>query len=147
MFTAILLKDNAITDPEAFLKSLRLSRQITEPAAKAASLAQTPLPDDPIALKRLMAKCGKEVITLTAEAAACLGAPDQSASIQEILQSGECYSLDTLALQGADLLAYGIPQGVQIGETLQKLLDYAIIHPEANTKERLLHWLTNNSNS
>jgi len=43
-----------------------------------------------------------------------------------------------LALQGADLLAYGIPRGAKVGETLQKLLDHVIIYPEANTKEALL---------
>ena len=57
---------------------------------------------------------------------------------QEILLAGDCVSLKTLALSGKDLLAHGIPQGKEIGNTLNRLLEDVLVHPEHNTKEYLI---------
>ncbi len=57
---------------------------------------------------------------------------------EEILDRKECVSLKTLAVTGSDLIANGMKPGKEIGEGLNKLLEYVIEHPEANEKETLL---------
>ena len=141
IFAAILQHSGAITDPKAFLKSLRLPRAVAEQAGEAASLSQSPLPEDVVALKHLLAVHGLETIYRAAEASCCLGHPARVEDIQAIIQSGACYCINDLALQGKDLLAYGIPQGAELGETLQTLLAHVIEHPEANEREILLELL------
>lgn len=57
---------------------------------------------------------------------------------EEILEKQECVSLKTLAVTGSDLIASGMKPGKEIGEVLNKLLEYVIEHPEVNKKEELL---------
>jgi len=137
-FVAILLNSGAITDPKSFLKALRLPRRTVEEAGMAASLAQNPLPADQIALKHLLAAYGEKIVRLTAEANHCLSGCNSLDDIEQILQNGVCYQVKDLALQGKDLLAYGIPEGSEIGEILQKLLAEVIKDPAKNTREGLL---------
>ncbi len=47
-------------------------------------------------------------------------------------------SLKTLAITGNDLIRLGIPQGKQIGELLQSLLEDVIQNPENNTYTYLI---------
>lgn len=55
-----------------------------------------------------------------------------------ILTEKDCFTIQNLAVNGKDLLAAGIPEGPQIGQTLQKLLELVLQNPEHNTKEQLL---------
>ena len=57
---------------------------------------------------------------------------------REILAKGQCVSLKTLAVKGADLIAAGYAPGPQLGETLEALLEDVLEFPEHNTKEYLL---------
>ena len=57
---------------------------------------------------------------------------------EEILEKKECVSLKSLAVTGSDLIANGMEPGKEIGDVLNKLLEYVIEHPEANDKETLL---------
>ena len=46
--------------------------------------------------------------------------------------------MNVLKINGRDLIKAGIPKGVEIGDTLLRLLELVIEHPELNTKESLL---------
>lgn len=63
---------------------------------------------------------------------------DVRACYEEIFDRKECVSLKSLAVTGRDLIADGMEPGKEIGEVLNKLLEYVIEHPEANEKENLL---------
>lgn len=56
----------------------------------------------------------------------------------EILEKNQCVCLKQLALNGQDLKAVGIVEGIKIGENLQKLLEMVLDDPEKNSKEKLL---------
>ena len=56
----------------------------------------------------------------------------------QILEKNQCLSIRDLAVNGADLLAAGVPQGRQIGEYLDQLLQLVLEQPELNTREYLL---------
>lgn len=56
---------------------------------------------------------------------------------EEIVKSGECYSLSCLAVDGNDILKLGI-EGKKVGEVLERLLDEVIFGNIPNEKERLI---------
>ena len=55
-----------------------------------------------------------------------------------IIEEGQCVSLKTLAVKGADLMALGLAPGPKLGEILSQLLEDVLEFPEHNTKEYLL---------
>lgn len=57
---------------------------------------------------------------------------------REILQKGDCLSLKTLAVSGADLIADGMRPGKELGRVLGRLLDDVLTYPEHNSREYLL---------
>ena len=58
--------------------------------------------------------------------------------IDEIRAEDACLSLRTLAIDGADLMALGLPEGKRIGEMLHALLDEVIEERLPNEKSALL---------
>lgn len=56
----------------------------------------------------------------------------------DVLIEGECYSLDTLAIDGNDLISVGFPKGRGIGNCLKSLLDLVIEEKLPNDKKALL---------
>ena len=57
---------------------------------------------------------------------------------EKIVETEECVSLKTLAVNGSDLIAEGITKGKQIGVILNLLLEEVLEEPEKNNKEYLL---------
>ncbi|MCR5754784.1 MAG: CCA tRNA nucleotidyltransferase [Acetatifactor sp.] len=57
---------------------------------------------------------------------------------EQIVAQGQCVSLKTLAVTGKDLIDAGMKPGKELGDTLSKLLDMVLDHPEYNTREILL---------
>jgi len=60
---------------------------------------------------------------------------------EEIVRTGQCVSLKTLAVSGRDLIQSGMKPGKEIGVKLQELLEIVLENPEMNTKEKLLNYL------
>ena len=60
-----------------------------------------------------------------------------SALYNEIIKDQECVSLKTLEVKGADLIAWGMKPGKEIGEMLSKLLEVVLENPELNDKDQL----------
>jgi len=58
--------------------------------------------------------------------------------IDEIIEQNQCFRLKDLAVNGSDLIAYGIPEGIEIGKALNKLMDMVIDEEVENDKEELL---------
>jgi len=135
--TAILAEGDIITSPEVFLRALRLDNQTVRLAGTAADLGPD-LPTHPTALKHLLSRHGVEPITLATQVAELFGYPEPGQVLRDIFQSGDCFSLDQLALSGDDLLALGIVPGRQVGDILQTLLAHVFIHPDANERGTLL---------
>lgn len=60
-----------------------------------------------------------------------------------ILESDECYSLDSLAVNGKDIIHLGVQSGELIGKILSELLNKVIEGKLPNTKEALLFYAKN----
>ncbi len=60
------------------------------------------------------------------------------AEFERIINSDECYSLNTLAINGRDILKLGVTNGSDIGLVLSKCLDKVIDGSIPNSKEELI---------
>lgn len=58
---------------------------------------------------------------------------------EEILKDRECVSLQSLAVKGSDLIAWGMKPGKEMGEMLSLLLDEVLENPSLNHKDKLYH--------
>ncbi len=56
---------------------------------------------------------------------------------EEILKDRECVSLQSLAVKGSDLIAWGMKPGKEMGEMLSLLLDEVLETPSLNDKDHL----------
>lgn len=61
----------------------------------------------------------------------------------DIIDSGECFSVSQLDLNGKDIIENNVAKGAAVGIILNALLEYVIIHPEENEKEKLLAFAKN----
>ena len=60
---------------------------------------------------------------------------------EEITARGDCLTVKELALGGKDLMELGVPEGPEIGKTLDFLLSEVLIDPARNTREGLAELL------
>ena len=63
---------------------------------------------------------------------------DYEALYREIVMKGDCLSVKGLAVNGADLIAAGVPQGKTIGAYLRRLLELVLEEPRRNEKDFLM---------
>jgi len=152
-FCAVLLEERLITSVPGFLRTMRLDSKTVQICSRALSISG--LPEERVEIKRLLVLYGEDAVRC---AAVVSGAGDRIASrarndgyeglvsrvterlqkVEEIITSGECYSLSGLAVNGSDLIAHGHSPGKELGETLKKLLCHVVEHPEDNVREILL---------
>ncbi len=59
-------------------------------------------------------------------------------AVLNVLESEQCFSLKDLAVKGDDLIAHGIPQGVEVGKWLNLLLERVIEGEAENQRDALL---------
>lgn len=57
---------------------------------------------------------------------------------QEIIKRRDCLEVKQLAVTGRDVMALGIPQGKQVGDVLNKLLELTLDDPAKNERQYLL---------
>lgn len=139
------------------LKRLKFDNDTMNKVVKLVQYHDYRMPAEPKNVRRAMQKIGEELFPyyLEVREADTLAQSEylQEEKLQnirevrecyeEILKKQECVSLKTLAITGADLIARGMKPGKEIGETLNRLLDMVIEHPEYNQKEILLKKIEN----
>lgn len=57
---------------------------------------------------------------------------------QDIIKHGDCLEVKQLAITGRDVMALGIPQGRQVGDVLNRLLELTLDDPAKNDRRYLL---------
>jgi len=161
-FCALLLEGRLISSAAGFLKNMRLDAKTLRICERALSISG--FPDERADIKRLLSAYGEDAVRCAAAvqdmmqarqgaergagqsaeqgAAPCLEVDPRFTPTltitDEIIKSGECYSLDKLAITGSDLIGLGFAPGHELGEMLAKLLTHVIDHPADNTRETLL---------
>jgi len=138
-FCAILLKQQFINTATEMLHSLQLDGKTLKTCLRA--LVIDDFPSDAIGIKRLLSKNDVAVVRCAAAVSDVFditGGGDALIHAEEIISSGECFTLGELGVTGRDLLEIGHPPGKELGETLGKLLDYVIENPKNNNRDKLL---------
>lgn len=62
------------------------------------------------------------------------------AALDKMLEQGQCFRLEDLAVHGGDLLRAGMPEGTAVGETLQVLLNAVLDGKCLNSKPELMRY-------
>jgi len=135
-FCKLLLSAGLITSPTEFLRELRLDGKTISACTTAQTI--TDFPDGRLEIKKLLAKHGADAVRCAAAAHDTTEPSPCVVKTDEIIGSGECFSLRNLAIAGSDLIAAGHLPGPGLGATLQMLLDHVVERPEDNTREILL---------
>lgn len=134
---AVLENAGVIADTEQFLRALRLDGSTIRSCASGVKAALYAPPEDRNAWKRLLADSGADAAACAAAALDALRPAGIVKALRALQESGECCSMQQLAVRGRDLTALGL-QGEAVGAVLRRLLEHVIEHPEDNQKEILL---------
>ena len=89
-------------------------------------------------MRRTVKEAGHKMMPLLLEMRRAKGLKDNTELYNTVLDHGYCTSIAELKVNGKDLMDAGIPKGILIGSTLERLLDLVIEKPELNTRESLL---------
>jgi tRNA nucleotidyltransferase (CCA-adding enzyme) len=135
-FCAILLENHYIRSATEILHNLHLDGKTIKTCLRA--LAVDIFPDERIEIKRLLSKNDICSVRCAAAASVVKGGESALKSTDEVISSGECVTIERLAVTGRDLIDLGHPQGPGLGDTLNKLLDYVLANPDGNNREALL---------
>ncbi len=140
------------------MRRLKFDNDTTDQVKRLTAVHDLFIKNAPNRVRRAMARVGKDLFPyfLKVRKANALSWKEEAkekalAELSEleqiyegILERGECVSIKELAIDGRDLITLGIPQGKQIGEILNDLLQIVIEEPEKNHKELLLDYVTQN---
>ena len=122
-FCSDLSRCVSITSTDTFLRSLRMDTRSVKTCSAAAEILASGSRD----YKRLLRDYCEDAV---------LAAYPKSRRLREVLRSGECWSLASLAITGGELAALGYA-GRELGEELRRLLEHVIDCPEDNRPEIL----------
>ena len=144
LLLAILLKNLSDEEAKDALRAMKYDNKTKAAVAGILRYKDQILQADRIRVKQALNQMGKEIFFLTLdlqEAITRSGLAMVRNMAEEILAKGEPYAIQHLAVNGNDLIQAGIPEGMQMKEKLEALLDQVILDPEKNTKEQLMEAL------
>ncbi|MBE7017899.1 MAG: CCA tRNA nucleotidyltransferase [Ruminococcaceae bacterium] len=133
----LLEKEGVISGTKRFLEDLRFDRNSIKMAESVVEILTNDLPDNMVGWKRLLSSHGQDVCITAALVAKTVENFNFAFVLRQVIDSGECWSTKSLAIDGNDLIKLGY-SGKRIGEELEKLLMYVIEHPEKNQTSLLI---------
>ena len=146
---AALLRHQTPEEAVAILRQLKLDNDTISKAKTLVQWWKRPIGADQTQIRKTMSQMAPELYDdllvlktsvgeLELQAEGCVEDLDWvKTQSREIRQRGDCVSLKELAVTGADLIQSGMKPGKELGETLKRLLELVLEHPEWNTKEIL----------
>lgn len=135
-FAVLLNEHDCVSSAAGFLSALRLDSKTIRCCERTEEILLSPPPESSADIKRLLSVYGYDPLFCAAEIWAVSGTK-LLCEIDAVIKSGECFSLDRLAVSGSELIPLGF-SGKALGEVLRKLLDHVIAHPEDNERGILL---------
>ena len=133
----LLETENVISSTKGFLEDLHFDRHSIKMAESVVEVLRAGMPDDMKSWKLLLASYGQDVCITAALVANVIDNFDFAAILRQVIESGECWSTKSLAIDGNDLIGLGY-SGKSIGLELEKLLMYVIENPKENDLNKLL---------
>ncbi|MEG1190468.1 MAG: hypothetical protein RSD48_03355 [Oscillospiraceae bacterium] len=136
-FSALLLREKAISSAEEFLQAMKLPAATIHNASRGCELVINSAPRGKLGFKMLLSRNGTDCGKCAAAAADVLYCPGHMKTLLSIMSCGDCYCLKRLAVTGDDLLELGF-RGPELGRELYALLDHVLEFPHDNNRELLL---------
>lgn len=136
--TALFLERLRADSAAKLLKRFKLDNDTINTVKKLIGLLQRDIETSALEMRRTVKEAGHKIMPILLEARRAKGLCNNSELYRKIIERGECTSVSELKVNGRDLIEAGVPKGVMIGETLERLLESVIEHPELNTRESLL---------
>ena len=144
LLLAILLKNLSDEEAKDALRAMKYDNKTKAAVAGILRYKDQILPAERIRIKQALNQMGEEIFFLTIDLKEAITRSSMAMVrnlAEEILAKGEPYAIPHLAVNGNDLIRAGIPEGTQLKEKLEALLDQVIRDPEKNTKEQLMEAL------
>ncbi len=128
------------------LRRLRADNQTVRTVCAILRVYSAEIVADHAMLCRLLRNTPRDAVQMAFALRAAHGYEDGVAErmLGQILDSGECYRIDMLAVGGEDLAALGIPRGPLLGAALEEAYSAVIEHRVPNERETLLAFLSEN---
>jgi tRNA nucleotidyltransferase (CCA-adding enzyme) len=140
---AVLMTSLLSTDPAATLTRLRCSNAEIERGRRIGAHRDAwPAVVTDLSVRQWMAEVGAAADDLLAMAVAEGWGGELAEVAARVRASKAPLHISDLAITGKDIMDLGVPQGPDVGILLEALLDWAIQHPESNTREDLLRQAT-----
>ena len=122
---------------EGFLRALHLDSRTIHCCQDVARILEEPFPETPVMWKQLLRRWGADAVSRAASCFDVFNGTNCLKALKAVMKSGECFSMQNLAVSGEDLMKQGL-RGKEIGDMLNFLLDYVIEHPQNNRRDLLL---------
>ena len=136
-FCLALGQQGCIDWVEGFLRTLHLDSRTITACQEVTRILKEPFPESIVMWKQLLRRWGTDAVGRAAACYDALTGSTCSKELKAVLKSGECFSMQNLAVSGEDLIKQGL-KGKDIGDMLNFLLDYVIDHPQNNERNILL---------
>ena len=133
----LLEKENVISSAKGFLEDLHFDRHSIKMAESVVEVLRSGLPDNMTGWKHILSSYGQDVCVTAALVANIVDNFDFTSILRQVIESGECWSTKSLAIDGNDLIGLGY-SGKNIGLELEKLLMFVIENPNENDHDNLL---------
>ena len=160
VFDIICVKDvNSEEEAKDALRAMKYDNKTKAAVAGILRYKDKQLPADRIRIKQALNQMGEEIFFLTLDLQEAITRAQMGGlskcqddvtlstfalvreMAEDIIAKKEPYTISQLAVNGNDLMQAGIPEGTQLNEKLEGLLNLVIRDPENNTKEQLMKWL------
>lgn len=131
-------------DVKKILKDLKLDNETVDNCRIMTEAAQTPLDPEKTQIRRFLSCMTPYQFEGCLHLKALDGdknVPGIRALRKEIMDDGDCVSMKDLALNGNDLIAFGVKPGKAVGDRLKELLSLVLEDPSMNEKEKLMEVL------
>jgi len=142
--TALFLERLGADSAAGFLKRFKSDNDTINTVKKLIGLLQREVEASALEMRRTVKEAGHKIMPLLFEARRAKALPNTCELYENLLARGECTDIAGLKVNGKDLMEAGIPKGIMIGQTLERLLELVIENPELNTREGLLSEVKNN---
>ena len=137
---ALLFKNKSGEEAKAILKELKADNDTIKKVKILVEYIDRKLPRNEKKMRQTLSEIGPERVRDWILLKKVLGeeVEDFQNRLQEILERGDAYTLQMLAVDGATLIRAGIKPGPNLGQILGELLSYVIEDPSKNTMMFLL---------
>ncbi|MBO4835649.1 MAG: CCA tRNA nucleotidyltransferase [Lachnospiraceae bacterium] len=141
LLLAILLKQLSDEEAKDALRAMKYDNKTKAAVAGILRYADQMPKADRIWVKQALNQMGEEIFFLTLDLQEAITRSTFTLvreMAKDIIAKEEPYATRHLAVNGNDLIQAGIPEGTQMKDKLEALLDLVIRDPEKNTKEQLM---------